>query len=559
MGLTLWRVGVACAALIPTTFLLVFFVWPVVTLLGTGLLTDGALRFGETLQVLQESRTWNVIRQTVVQAVSGTLVSLLIGIPTAYCLYRLRFRGQALVRGLLTVPFVLPTVVVAAAFQSLFGETGLLGALGLDRSFTMIVCALAFFNVTVIMRVVGGFWATLDDRQEQAARMLGANPLRTFSTITFPRLLPSILSAAALSFLFCSTAFGIVLILGGREFSNIETEIYRLTMQFLDLKGASVLALVQAVMVILALVVSARLRRRGGNPQGITVDRVSRTVRLPKATVRHTPVLLFTGASILLLHVLPLASLLLRSLRRTDGSFTFDHYRFLWDPPLNSPLRSTVVQALGTSLVFAIIAATLSMILGWCIALALSRRGNTRAEKLGRTGLETLVMLPLGVSAVTVGLGLLLTMHQPFGIGIDLRTSSTLIPIAQTLIALPLVVRTMLPVLQSIDERQRHAATMLGASPARVFRTIEAPALGRTVGLSLGFAFATSLGEFGATSFLVRGGEETLPIVIAQLIGHQAPESYGTGLAAAILLGTVTTIVMLIAEGWRVTEHAGEW
>lgn len=555
----LWRVGVGCAALIPTVFLLMFFLWPVITLLGSGLLVDGELRIGESLEVLRESRTWNVIRQTILQAVAGTLVSLMIGVPTAYCLYRLRFPGQAVVRGLLTVPFVLPTVVVAAAFQALFGEAGLLGFLELDRSFTIIVCALAFFNVTVIMRVVGGYWATLDDRQEQAARMLGAGPLRTFCTITLPRLLPSVTSAAALSFLFCSTAFGIVLILGGREFSNVETEIYRLTMQFLDLQGASVLALVQAVMVILALIVSARLRQRSARQEGVAVERVSRSVRLPRVTMRHLPVLVFTGVSILLLHVLPLAALFIRSLRRADGSFTLEHYVFLWAPPEESPLRSTVVGALGTSLIFALIAAVLSMLLGWCIALALSRRTRTRVAKLGSTGMEALVMLPLGVSAVTVGLGLLLTMHQPFGIGIDLRTSSTLIPIAQTLIALPLVVRTMLPVLQAIDERQLHAATMLGASPARVFRTIEAPALGRTVGLSLGFAFATSLGEFGATSFLVRGGEETLPVVIAQLIGHQASSSYGTGLAAAILLGTVTTVVMLIAEGWRVTEHAGEW
>ncbi|MGD9607403.1 MAG: ABC transporter permease subunit, partial [Leucobacter sp.] len=133
----------------------------------------------------------------------------------------------------------------------------------------------------------------------------------------------------------------------------------------------------------------------------------------------------------------------------------------------------------------------------------------------------------------------------------DLRTSVVLIPIAQALIALPLVVRTLLPVLRGIDRRQREAAAMLGASPLRVIGTIDLRVLARPLGLAVGFAFAVSLGEFGATAFLVRPGAQTLPVMVAQLIGRPGADNYGMALAAAVVLGALTAGVMLLAERWR--------
>ena len=75
-------------------------------------------------------------------------------------------------------------------------------------------------------------------------------------------------------------------------------------------------------------------------------------------------------------------------------------------------------------------------------------------------------MLPLGVSAVTLGFGFLITLDRP---PLDLRDSPLLVPIAQALVALPLVVRTLAPVLAGIDDRQRQAAASLGAGPLRAF------------------------------------------------------------------------------------------
>lgn len=533
-----------------------FFVWPVASLVATGFIDDGRLDLSGIPEVFGDVRSWQVIGQTLLQALASTALSLLLGVPAAYVLYRLDFAGRALLRGFLTVPFVLPTVVVAAAFTALLGPGGPLEGLGLDRSFMSIVLALAFFNVTVVARTVGGFWARLDDSASMAARVLGAGRIRAWLTVTLPALGPALASAAALVFLFSSTSFGIVLILGGREFANVETEIYRLTVQFLDLRSAAVLSLAQLAIIALALTVSARLRASGERAVALRAE-TPRTHAEKRPGIVDLPVLVAFGVTVLTLHALPILTLLARSLRSPDGTWGFGNYIALFTSA-ELPIEGTALEAIWLSLRISFIAALIAMSLGLLTALVLSRRPRSPVLRRGQSLFDGLVMLPLGVSAVTLGFGLLLTMNRPLGIGFDLRSSVVLIPIAQALVALPLVVRILLPVLRGIDQRLRFAATSLGASPLVVLQTIDLPMVGRSAGLALGFAFAASLGEFGATSFLVRPGEQTLPVVIAQLIGHQAPGSYGAGLAGAVVLGALTAAVMLLADRLR-TDGRGEF
>src|SRR5690606_29053718 len=164
---------------------------------------------------------------------------------------------------------------------------------------------------------------------------------------------------------------------------------------------------------------------------------------------------------------------------------------------------------------------------------------------------DALFMLPLGVSAVTVGFGFLIALDRPFGLALDLRGSPVLVPIAQAVVAVPLVVRTVLPVLRAIDSRLHDAAAVLGAGPARVLADVDWPVAARSLGLAVGFAFAVSLGEFGATSFLARPDRPTLPVVIFRLLGRPGAENLGMALAACVLLGALTAAVMGLAERLR--------
>lgn len=522
-------------AAVPLAALAVFFAYPVLGILARGFAPDGVLDVGAVLEVLARPRVHRVLWFTLWSAAAGTALAVVLGLPVAFCLHRLRFPGRDLLRAAVLVPFVLPTVVVGVAFRQLVSPSGPLGWLGIDGSAVAIVAALAFFNVSVVVRTVGAFWEAQDPRREEAAAALGASPVQVLRTVTLPALLPGVVAAATIVFLFCSTAFGVVLTMGGLRYANVETEIFLLTTQELDLTGAAALSLLQVAVVVGLLVVAARVRR--STP-------VARSTRaLPRPGVRHLPVLAWT-AGVLAFLAAPVVALVLASLRRGER-WTFDHYRALATTGEGNALLVPVLEALTNSLVVALQATAMALSLGAVIAFLVSRPGAGRPAAV----LDAAFMLPLGVSAVTVGFGFLITLDRP---PLDLRDAGLLVPVAQAMVALPLVVRTLTPVLRSIEDRQRQAAASLGAGPLRVLGTVDLAVAWRPLLAAAGFAFAVSLGEFGATSFLARDDAPTLPVVIYRLIGSPGPENFGMAMAASVVLAAATTAVMLVVQRLRV-------
>ena len=474
-------------------------------------------------------------------------LGLRLGLPAAYALHRLALPGRAAVRAALLVPFVLPTVVVGVAFRQLLGDGGPLGFLGLDGTPVAIVMGLVFFNIAVVVRTVGVAWESLDPRPGQAAAALGASPTQVLRTVTLPALRPAIVGAATIVFLFCATAFGIVLTLGGVRHATVETEIYLLTTTVFDLQAAAALSVLQIVVVVGLLVLAARLRA--------TPDPTAQRVVTPVRAVRRGDVAA-VAATVLVLAamLLPLLTLVLGSLSVGSG-WGFGNYRALSTMGDNQALVVPVTSALMTSLRTAVDATWMALLVGGLVSLIVTRRSHSVAERRVRSGLDGFFMLPLGVSAVTLGFGFLITLDHP---PLDLRDSPLLVPMAQALVALPLVVRTLTPVLGGIDDRQRQAAASLGASPWRTLLTVDLPVVWKPLLAAGGFAFAASLGEFGATSFLARDDSPTLPVVIFRLIGHPGAMNYGMALAASVVLAAATTLVMLAVERLRV-PGVGAW
>ena len=523
--------GLVGLALGPVLVLAVFFVLPVSGMLAQGLWPDGRLDVGAVLDVLGRDRTRRVVWFTFWSATLATLLSVAFGLPAAYVLHRLEFPGRRLVRAALLVPFVLPTVVVGVAFRQLLPGTGPVA----------IVAALAFFNVAVVIRAVGASWESLDVRPAEAAAALGASPRQVFLTVTLPALRPALVSAASVVFLFCATSFGVVLTLGGLRYSSVETEIYLLTTQLLDLPAAAALSIVQLVAVTALLVLAARLRATPGGGPARQVARPRRPTRADAPQLAATAVLLAGVAA-------PVVALVVGSLRVGDG-WGLAHYRGLSHTESGQALLVPVTDALVTSLRTAVDATWMALLLGGLVALVVTRRSRSRVERRVRGVLDGFFMLPLGVSAVTLGFGFLITLDEP---PLDLRDSPLLVPVAQALVALPLVVRTLAPVLASVDDRQRQAAASLGAGPLRVLTTVDLPLVWRPLLAAAGFAFAVSLGEFGATAFLARDEHPTLPVVIFQLIGRPGAENYGMALAASVVLAATTALVILAVERLRV-------
>ena len=520
------RVAAGIAIAIPCAFIAVFFAYPVASILGRGLAPNGALDLDPLRRVFTDPTQRGVVWFTVWQAALSTVLTLVLALPGAYVLARLRFPGRSLVRALVTIPFVMPTVLVASAFL----------ALGVPRSLGAILLAHVFFNYAVVVRVVGELWRHLDPQEEDAARMLGASRLRVFREITLPALRPGIVAAATITFLFCFTSFGVILFLGGPTRSTIETEIYRQTTRFLDLPLAAALSIVQLAAVIALLWLVGRFQR------GASVPRRLRAAR----EVEHRPrsiadrVLLVTNLTVMAtLLALPLGELVVRSLTPPSGP-GFGYYRALGTVRAGSTLFVAPLDAVGNSLRFAVVATVIAVTVGGLAAWAGVR---TRSRWL-----EGALALPLGISAVTLGFGFLIALDEP---PLDLRGSQWLVPLAQALVAIPFVVLLTAPVLRAIDPRMRDAATMLGASPARVRRAVDLPIAARALFVAAAFAFAISLGEFGATTFVARPDTPTIPIVVYRLLGQPGDVSFGAAMAASCILMLLVALAVLAGDRVR--------
>ncbi|HKJ10843.1 MAG TPA: iron ABC transporter permease [Ornithinimicrobium sp.] len=547
------RLVLGALAMLPLVFVAVFFMVPLGGMLTRGFFPADAtgahhLDLAAVPQVLSRGRTLGVLWFTVAMATAGTVCSVALGVPVAFAVYRLRFPGRTAVRAVVMAPFVLPTVVVGVMFRSLLAPGGPAGFLGWDGHWVSILLALVFFNLAVVVRTVGTTWHGMDHRSADAAAALGATGWQVFRTVTLPALTPAIVSAATLVFLFCSTSFGVVLTLGGLRYGTIETEIYFLTTQFFDLQAAAVLSVLQIVVVLVLL--GGAARARAATQSSLRRGPAAGSERPPRRG--DLPVLLVSAAVVVAV-VTPLASLVWRSLH--DGqTFTLRYYRLLGDPDASPALRVSVTEAVANSLRTALDATVLAVVLGLMVSILVTRRPRRARERRLLAGMDALFMLPLGVSAVTVGFGFLITLDTP---PLDLRSSPVLVPIAQATVALPLVVRTLTPVLSGVDARLGQAAAALGAGPLRAAWTVEAPVLARPVLAAVGFAFAVSLGEFGATSFLARPERPTVPVLIYDLISSPGADNAGMALAASVVLAVLTTTVITSVERLRSLETGG--
>jgi thiamine transport system permease protein len=521
---------------VPTVFLGYFFVYPLVRILATGL-TGGEGALDPIADVLGSASLRAVAWFTLWQAIASTLLTLVLGIPGAYVLSRYEFPGRTLLRAALVVPFVLPTVVVGTAFLVLLGPDGPLG-IDLRRTVWAILIAHVFYNYAVVVRTVGSFWERLDPRLTEAALVLGATRWQAFREVTLPLLRPAVTAAASIVFLFTFTSFGVVLILGGFGLATIEVEIYTRATALLDLPIAAALALLQLVAVGSMLAVYSRYQQRSSTELGLRAS--GETTRRPR-TGRDRTIL---GVNLALMAALlgtPIGVLVLRSLT-PGGSFGFDAYTGLGDTSAGA-LAVAPLAAVGNSLRFAAIAAILAVGIGMAAASVIALR-RSRASRL----FDTLLMLPLGTSAVTIGFGFLVALDAP----VDLRTSWWLIPIAHALVAIPFVVRSAVPVLRSIRTGLREAAAVLGADPVRVWREIDLPIVMRAALVGTGFAFAVSLGEFGATSFIARPAAPTLPIAIFRLLGQPGALTLGRAMALSVILMVLTAAIVLALDRFRV-------
>lgn len=543
------------------SFLILFYFYPLTSMFRLSLAPEGEFNLQPLTRLFSTTRHLQTLWFTLWQAALSTVLTVALALPGCYIFARYEFPGKSLVRALTTVPFVLPTMVVSLAFTALFGSRGLVNVtlmqllsvdrppLDLQHTVFIILLAHVFYNYTLVLRIVGTYWSNLSPQLEEAARMLGSSRWQAFREVTLPLLFPSIAAAAVLVFIFDFTSFGVILVLGGPRFATLEVAIYRQTIHYLNLPLAAALSMIQILFTFGLMAVYTRLQARLSLPVELRSRRASQ--RRPR---NRGELALVVGniAFMLILLVTPLIALVERSLR-LGGRFSLGFYRQLFQNPRGSAFYVPPVAAVRNSVGLALTTVAFSVTLGLMAASLLDDR-RARGQSPGRGDwlqrlLDPILMLPLGTSAVTLGLGYIVALDQP---PLDLRTSPLLVVLAHTLVALPFVVRSVLPALRSIQPQLREAATVMGASPWVVWREVELPIVSRAVLVGAVFAFTVSMGEFGATSLIARPERPTMPVAIFRFLGRPGTVNYGQALAMSTLLMLVCAAGFLAIERFRI-------
>lgn len=494
------------------------FYWPLAKILSLGI-------DGNWISTIATSKVLNTFWFTIWQALLSALLSVILGIPGAYVLYMRRFRGQEIVKAFITVPFVLPTIVVAIGFTS-FREISFFSPLFHGSSpIPIILLAHVFMNYSIAVRIIGSTWRSLDSSLEDAGALDGAGRLRTFLEITLPNIKTSISSAFALIFLYCAASFGIILVLGGGTIRTVETEIYTTATQYLDLTKTAGLVLLQSIITVIAFALS-----RNRSESGLIENQYEGMLR--KLDRRDFPVAAITATFIGIFIALPMMKIFINAFT-VDGSPSLKNFTNLSGHGARELLNISVTHAALNSLRNAVVASLISICMGLLVSFILSRREKNPYMRRFQGLLDLAFQAPLGLSSVVLGFGYLIT----FGSGLfPLRSSWLVTPIVASILATPLVIRLVYPALISIDRDLLESASTDGASKESIWWQVEAPIIRGVILTALGFAALISIGEFGAANFLAYGDQGTLPIILYQLISRPGAQNYGMAMAASSVL-----------------------
>ena len=524
---------------LPFIILLIFLVYPVVTVIIQGLTSGQGTSFIDTLSAY--STQYN-IAFTFVQASLSTVLAILVGLPGAMLLARLRFRGKSIIRALIIVPFVLPPIVVVVGFLQMFGSFGVIDSalmlltqssssiLNLADGLVGIILAHTFYNAPLVMLLVSASMERLNPEIEESAEILGANSLSRFRRITLPHIFPALSASAILTFLFCFMSFPIVLALGNGVYRTLEVQIWD-SFRWSDFGEASSLVLIQIIITITLAVSYIKLTKGNNEDSGPTAT--IRTASLSKYKKWEKSVIVGYLLMVLVLVGGPIVSIFRAAFfDPITHRYTTDGFSYLITTGSSGGLEPLI-----NSLFYGGLATLLSIIIG--IPLAYAHRSKTR----GLPSLSSvMILLPLGISSITVAYGLMTVIAVPTGLNIN---PWPIIVIAQTIIGLPFTARSIEIGLKSIDPYILDQADSLGASRLQKLFFVELPLLIPSILVGAVFAFAMAIGEMSATLFIALPQNYTLAVAIYNNLGVRKFVEAG---ASALILVVICVIAFLTIE-----------
>lgn len=508
-------------------------------------LFEGGFGLDNILSVLREEQFTSVIEFTIFQAIISTIVTLIFALPGAYLLSRYRFPGKSVVLALTTVPFVLPPIVMGIGFIAIFGYQGYLNEImsGLSSSVGMewrplellytkkiIILAHVFYNFPIALRILHSRMDTFDTRLIDASHSMGVGHIKTFFRVVLPQMKYSLISAASLVFTFCFLSFGVILVVGGFSHPTLEVEIYRQFRRDLSMAGALLIIEFSVVIAATALYIWSSRRSRTGKfiarGEGFSsrVSKANKWVTYPAVFLY----VLIIGVVV----IAPLLAVLHGSFVRDFGGeseYTLHWFRELLSRERDAVLGSSPMGSVLNSLLFGLLTVIISLPMAMAVAYLMDSGGFR-----GKIGLDTFLLIPIGVSTVSLGKGILMAYSS----SLDLYNTWQVVVLVHVVIAYPFGARAIYTSRREIPGNLIKASESLGAGRLRTFLSVHLPLMLPGILVAAVFAFAISIGEFGATLIVSSPEYTTMPVALYRMLNASRDIGSATAYGAVLILFT---------------------
>ena len=523
--------------------------------------------------------TLRALKFTLLEATISTIFTLLIGLPVAWYLGKYRWKNIRVIRALLSVPFVTPSIVVAMGFLMLIDPGGILDSIGIDLRletgiigdiayhtgwinpghFIALIAAHVWFNLSLVMRFIEPTLSTMNNSWEEQMRFLpaGNTVFRRFKNLWLPILGPAAICSACLCFIFSFSSFALIKWLTPNQ-DNLETlmaksggsaGIYGYRIDTSEIVLAT--SIVQLLILSLAIIMTARIQKKHSMMHSIVTEN-SLAVSKP----RPSNMAKITLTSAVIYALLPLLLVGISSLRIRDTTNQGHYFSTIaWQEAWIGNYSSTAIpDALYNSLIYCLITLAVALPVGYIISSCIARLERENNHNIAKL-VEFLTMIPLALSAVMIGLGILIGLLK----WAPSLFSWIFIPaIPHIIITTPFVIRILLPAIRSLEPEYHEQAQLLGLSPIKAWWHARIALLRAPIVVSAALTMAFSLGEFGASWILIRSGSwDSLSVLVDQLMGQPKfdPLIQPMAMAAATTLMVLTFILFLIAERFRHSEE----
>lgn len=519
-------------------FLGLFLVYPLFHVFKASFLdpTGAALTFANYAKVLATPFYRQSVYNSLAIGSLATLACVAVGVPMAFFLARLPVPGRSVLLAVSTLPLVLPSFVGAYAWVLLLGRSGIvsqaLAAVGISGVSIygipglVLVYTLHSFPY-VLLPTLSAFLA-VDASVEEASQNLGAARWRTFRTVTFPLVVPSVLAGALLVLMETLENFGVPFVLA-EDMPVLPVETYKL---FVGETGANPASAGVLAVLLLCCTSAALLVQRHyvGRRRFATLQR-SAPARIEAGRGLRFGAALFCWG-LIALALVPFVAIVVLSFMKFRGpvlhpEFTLDNF---------TRLLGRSQRPLVNTLFLATAAAVAGSAIGVPVGYVLTRYRSKLAHAL-----DVVATAPFAVAGTVLAIGLVISYNSGW---LVLTGGGLILVLAYLVRKLPFSVRASAAILHQIDPALEEASINLGVPPAKTFVTLTVPLmLGGVVGGTV-LAWVTMVSELSSTVVLYSGPWTTMSIVMFQsLEGTSAGDA--SAAATVLILFTIVPLALV--------------